>query len=158
MKSPLNIESERCPDCGRYRTITTDLCKCGYKFRTLEINGRQKFIRKTYQKFWGNRVKRKNTISAVVVLLGIFFILQGFHIEYLVNHKAGTQEYYKVRKAYIGTDKHLQSSSQELLKRAATIKMVGVIIMSVGIISLLSKWLIRPMNVNSAKHNKYDNW
>ena len=157
MISNSNID-ERCPDCGRWRTITSDQCKCGFRFPQREAGRRQKFIRRTYSSLWGNKFKRKNTVSALIVLIGLVVILEGFNIERRVVNHQGTENYYKVRKAYLGTDKYYLSSSEEMLKRAETTNMVGVIIACVGIIAILSKWLIRPMNANSAKHNKYDDW
>gem|GEM_PF-2584980 len=146
---------QRCPDCGRPRPAHRDLCLCGYMFPHQGNVKKGSFRKKLYRTCWSNKYKRKNTIALIAIFLGALVIAYGYHFEYRAEHHQGSPEYFKVREEYLGTDKYFLSSQDEMMKTAANIKMIGIIIVSVGVIAFLSQWLIRPMNANSAKHDKY---
>ena len=149
------ITPQRCPDCGRPRPAHRDLCLCGYMFPYQENGKKGSFRKKFYRTFWSSKYRRKNTIALLAIILGALVMLYGYHFEYRATHHQGNPDYYKVREEYLGTDRYFLSSQDEMLNTAANIKMVGIIVVSVGGIAIFSQWLIRPMNANSAKHDKY---
>ena len=149
------IDLQRCPDCGRSRPAHRDLCLCGFMFPPSKNSADYSLRKKLYRNFWRTNYRRKNTISFIIILLGILVILYGFHLEHHALQHKGNPEYFKVREQYLGSDRYFLSSEDETLKTASVFKMVGVIIVCVGLIAILSQWLIRPMNANSAKHDKY---
>jgi len=148
-------EISRCPDCGRMRPKTKDLCPCGFLFPPHPDYSKRTFKKWCYSFFWRNKFRRKNTISFLIVLLGALIIGFGYYTENLPTHKMGVPDYFKVRDEYTGTDKYYLSSDDEKSEAADIYKMVGAAVLGLGVISILSKWLIRPMNANSAKHDKY---
>ncbi len=149
------ITHQRCPDCGRTKSITKEYCQCGYKFPQQNEPKKIKFLKRIYQFIWGNNSRRKNTISVFIIVIGIVLILQGFNIEHKAYNHIGVPEYIKIRERYWGSSRYFLSSQDEMLTRANAFKMVGIIFFSLGIISVFSKWLIRPLTANSAKHDKY---
>lgn len=149
-------ELTRCPDCGRNRPKAKDLCACGYQFPHHPEYSKKSAARAFYNFFWSNKYKRKNTISALIVLAGILVIAFGYYIESEDHSKYGVPEYYKVQDAYAGTDKYYKSSEDSQFETAYIYKLIGAAVMCLGLIAIFSQWLIRPMNANSARHNKYD--
>ena len=152
----MSKERERCPDCGRPRPVAREICLCGFNFPHDEVYEKERRIKTIYRNLWGNRFKRKNTISFVIIFVGLLLIGNGYRLDYYADHQIGIQDYYKVRQQYLGSSKYYQSARDDLYSEATVYRMVGILIFSMGVIMILSKWLIRPMNPNSAKHQKYD--
>ena len=151
----MSKEREKCPDCGRPRPIAREICLCGFNFPHDEVYEKERRIKMLYHKLWSNKFRRKNSISLVVIFIGLILIGNGYKLEYFADHQIGIQDYYKVRQQYLGSNRYYQSAQDDLYSKATVYRMVGIIIFSTGVIMFLSKWLIQPMSHNSAKHHKY---
>ena len=150
----ISIIEERCPDCNRPRPQFTDYCpNCGFKFKEVQ-DKRARFIKRVYDWLFGHKIRRKNTLGAFFVLVGLFLIFQGYIVEHEIDKKnMGNPEYYKVQEKYLGTDKYFLSSVKDMETNVLKYKMVGILILTLGLIFCFSKLLFGFKRI---KHDKYE--